>query len=88
MSETDKACIQCTGAVTQKEVGGTRLLFSKRRSQGFLSENFRMISLLGEHFFFKSLGTTELFRIFRASAYIHVQNNFSYAPSSDIREAL
>ena len=72
-SEIDKTYIQCTVAFIRKEVGGTLVVFRKSRFQGFISEILRVLSLPGESsFFFKSLGTTEPFRIFRLSVYIHV----------------
>ena len=60
--ELTKTCIQCTVAFTQKEVGGSYLVFQKRRFQGFISGILRAINLLGEKgFFFQSLEITEPF---------------------------
>ena len=50
----------------------TLSFFQKRRFQGFISEILRVINLLREKLFLKSLETTEPFRIFRLFIYIHV----------------
>ena len=60
-----KTSIQCTVAFTEKEVGGTYLVFQTRIFQGFISGILRPINLLGEKlFFFKPLETTEPFLYF------------------------
>ena len=66
-----KKCIQCTVAFTQKEVSWIYLIFQKRRLQGFISGILSHKSL-GRKVLFKSLETTEPFRVFILSAYIHV----------------
>ena len=52
-----------------KTVGDTKV-FQKKRFQGFIYENLRVVSLLGEKFpYFICLGTTGISRI---SVHIHV----------------
>ena len=50
----------------------TLSFYQKRRFQGFISEIFRVVGLLGEKFtFFNSLGTTKISRSLRLSVYIN-----------------
>ena len=84
-SELTKTCIQCTAAFIRKEVGGTPLVFQKGRFQGFISEILRVIGLLGEKLIVSSSpGTTELFRIFRLSVYIHDVLPVNYAEEFEL----
>ena len=73
-SEIDKNVhsMHC-GFHTRRGRWDTLTFFQKKRFQGFISEILRVTSLLGEKFIvFTSLRTTEPFRIFRLSVYIHV----------------
>ena len=60
-------------AVTQRDRGGLRLVFSKEEISRFHLRNFESYKSLERKVdCFESLGTTEHFRIFRLSVYIHV----------------
>ena len=47
-----KMYLQSFVTFTRNEVRGTYLVFSKRRSQGFISEILRVVGHLGEKFIF------------------------------------
>ena len=65
-----KMYLQSFVTFTRNEVRGT---FQKRRFQGFISENLRVVGPLGEKFtFLNSLGTTKISRSLRLSVYINV----------------
>ena len=60
--------------------------FSKEKISSFISEILRVINLLGEKFvFFKSFGTTEPFRVFTLSVYIHVVLPVNFPEQFEVR---
>ena len=69
-----KMYLQSFVTFTRNEVRGTYLVFfQKRRFQGFISENLRVVGPLGEKFtFLNTLGTTKISRSLRLSVYINV----------------
>ena len=78
---------------TRKKVTGTRLVFQKRRFQGFISEILRLVGLLEEKFaIFNFLGKTKISRSHRLSVYINVvllissPEQLNYMSTSNIRE--
>ena len=83
-------------AFSRKEVSRTHLVFfQKRRFQGFMSEILRVISFLGEKFFFATplgqhnfLGFSDILFIFILSSLYTFQNNSNYSSTSKIQEVI